>query len=79
MALFRPRGTSTRVISNILHCLDYGTELGWLLDPSEKLIFNYASKQQPQVFAQGDDRLPVPSFAADLNLTLAQVWNWLTV
>ena len=77
--ILSPGQSSTRVISNILHCLDHGAKMGWLLDPNEKLIFSYAPKQQPQFFEQPDERLPVPSFAADLQLTVSQVWNWLTV
>ncbi|NET49632.1 MAG: Uma2 family endonuclease [Merismopedia sp. SIO2A8] len=77
--ILSPNQSSTRVISNLLHCLDHGTQLGWLMDPNERLIFTYAPNQQPQVFDHGDDRLPVPTFATDLHLTLAQVWNWLRV
>jgi len=28
--------TVMKVISNILHCLKYGTQLGWFIDPSAK-------------------------------------------
>lgn len=77
--ILSPDQSSTRVISTILHCLDYGAAMGWLLDPNEKLIFSYAPKQQPQVFENTEERLPVPAFAADLQLTVAQVWTWLTI
>ncbi|NJK28166.1 MAG: Uma2 family endonuclease [Coleofasciculaceae cyanobacterium SM2_3_26] len=45
--ILSPEQSSTRVASNILHCLDYGTEMGWLIDPGERLV---------QVFS-GDRRL----------------------
>ena len=77
--ILSPDQSSTRVISNILHCLDHGTQLGWLMDPNEKILFAYAPKQQTRCFDNGDVCLPVPTFAADLHLTLDQIWNWLKV
>jgi Uma2 family endonuclease len=34
--ILSPDQSHTRVIRNILHCLDHGTQLGWLIDPSEQ-------------------------------------------
>ena len=33
--ILSPGQSQTKVTKNILHCLDYGTELGWLIDPQE--------------------------------------------
>lgn len=65
----------TKVISNILHCLDYGTQLGWLLDPSEKLAIAFLPKQQPIEIAD-NKKLPVPDFL-ELDLTASQLFDWL--
>ena len=31
--ILSPEQSSTRVVSNILHCIDHGCQLGWLIDP----------------------------------------------
>ena len=34
--ILSPDQSTTKVIKNILHCLDNGTEVGWLIDPAER-------------------------------------------
>lgn len=67
----------TRVTRNILHCLDHGTQLGWLIDPSEQSIFAYYPRQQPAFFEDVNAVLPVPDFAQSFQLTLGELFNWL--
>ncbi len=66
---------ATKVIRNILHCLRHGTQLGWFIDPDERLILVFLPGEQPLEMT-GDDLLRVPEFL-DLNLTVAQVFAWL--
>jgi Uma2 family endonuclease len=72
-----PDQNATKVISNILHCLKYGTQLGWLIDPEERLILVFILGQEP-IELTGQDRLPTPNFLT-LNLTVNQVFGWLKV
>ncbi|MEQ8960636.1 MAG: Uma2 family endonuclease, partial [Coleofasciculus sp. C2-GNP5-27] len=58
-----------------LHCLRHGTQLGWFIDPDERLILVFLPGEQPLEMT-GDDLLRVPEFL-DLNLTVAQVFAWL--
>jgi Uma2 family endonuclease len=51
--------------------------MGWLIDPDEKTVFVYRSKQETAVFDQPDVLLPVPSFASDLQLTVKDLFAWL--
>jgi Uma2 family endonuclease len=37
--ILSPEQSQTKVVRNILHCLDHGTQMGWLIDPDEELIF----------------------------------------
>ncbi|MEL6787960.1 MAG: Uma2 family endonuclease [Cyanobacteria bacterium J06607_15] len=67
--ILSPDQSHTRVTRNILHCLDNGTQLGWLIDPSEQSIFAYYPKQQPEFFEDANDVLPVPDFAKSFKLT----------
>lgn len=67
----------TKVIKNILHCLNYGTRMGWLIDTQEKCVFVYLQKQPVTFYEQLEARLPVPEFAQDFNLTVESLFSWL--
>ncbi|MEG3904469.1 Uma2 family endonuclease [Microcoleus sp. B4-C5] len=73
--ILSPDQKATKVISNILHCLKYGTQLGWLVDPEERFILAFIPGREP-VELTGQDRLPVPSFLT-LDFTVEQVFGWL--
>lgn len=75
--ILSPDQSQTKVTKNILHCLNYETQMGWLIDPAEQTVFVYLPKQQPAVFDQLDTLLPVPSFASELRLTLGDLFAWL--
>lgn len=75
--ILSPDQNQTKVTKNILHCLNHGTQMGWLIDPDEQTIFVYLPKQQPQVFDQPEQTLPVPCFANELNLSAGLVFGWL--
>jgi Uma2 family endonuclease len=73
--ILSPDQSSTKVITNILHCLKHGTKIGWLIDPTERLILVFLPEQQPLEMT-GDDKLPVLKNLT-LNITVAQVFAWL--
>nr|WP_235355070.1 Uma2 family endonuclease [Aliterella atlantica] len=73
--ILSPDQNATKVISNILHCLNYGTQLGWFVDPGEKIAIAFQPGQQPRELT-GEDLLPVPAFL-ELQLTVAQMFAWL--
>ncbi|NJN20690.1 MAG: Uma2 family endonuclease [Leptolyngbya sp. RL_3_1] len=75
--ILSPDQSQTKVTKNILHCLNHGTEMGWLIDPAEQTIFVYRSQQQPEVFDQSAQVLPVPTFAGGLGLKVGSVFGWL--
>ena len=75
--ILSPEQSSTKVITNILHCLKYGTKLGWLIDPIERLILVFLPGQQPLVMT-GDDQLPVLE-NLPLKITVIQVFAWLKI
>ncbi|UBF24463.1 Uma2 family endonuclease [Kovacikia minuta CCNUW1] len=77
--ILSPEQRPTKVTSNILHCLNHGSQMGWLLDPDEKSVLVYPEGQQPQFFEAPESELPAPDFAADLRLTVAEVFGWLQV
>ncbi len=73
--ILSPDQSSIKVITNILHCLKHGTKIGWLIDPTERLILVFLPEQQPLEMT-GDDQLPVLK-NLPLNITVAQVFAWL--
>ena len=75
--ILSPNQSHTRVIRNILHCLDYGAEMGWLIDPQEACIFVYQADESVQVFDQQAQNLPTPAFAQSLTLSGDEVFAWL--
>ena len=75
--ILSPAQNQTKVTKNILHCLDNGTEIGWLIDPSEESVIVYFPGQQPAFFETTTDVLPVPDFATTFQLTLGELFGWL--
>jgi len=76
--ILSPDQSSTRVINNILFCLNHGTELGWFIDPQERLIMTFRPGEQPEV-KQNQDILPVLSVLSDLQLSVQDVFGWLSL
>ncbi|MEW5858851.1 MAG: Uma2 family endonuclease [Cyanobacteriota bacterium] len=75
--ILSPDQSGTKVTKKILHSLKHGTQMGWLIDPTEQTIFVYQTKQQPEVFEEPEQQLPVPSFASELKLTVGDIFGWL--
>lgn len=77
--ILSPGQSHTVVTKKILHCLQYGTQMGWLIDPAEKTVFVYRPRQETEVFDTPEVRLPVPTFVSELTLTLQELFSWLVV
>lgn len=75
--ILSPDQNPTKVTGNILHCLKYGCQMGWLIDPEERSLIIYPSGQQPEFLQEEQDVLPVPDLVANLQLTIADVFGWL--
>ena len=76
--ILSPDQSQTKVTKNILHCLQHGTSMGWLIDPDEQTVFIYRPKHEPEVLDQPSDVVAVPPFATELQLTIATVFAWLS-
>jgi Uma2 family endonuclease len=75
--ILSPDQSTTKVIKNIIHCLEWGTEVGWLIDPAEKTIFIYQRDKQVQIMDILDLQLLVPTFAQSIKVTAGEIFNWL--
>lgn len=75
--ILSPCQSKTKVMRNILHCLEHGAQMGWLIDPDEELIFVYRDDRTVTIFEQAKDVIPVPAFADAIQLSVGQVFGWL--
>jgi Uma2 family endonuclease len=77
--ILSPDQRQTKVTKNILHCLKYGTKMGWLIDPDEKSVLVYQPDQPTMLYDEPSSILPVPIFAKDFSLTVESLFDWLKV
>ncbi len=73
--ILSPDQKDTKVIRNILYCLNSGTSLGWLIYPDDRIILAFPANKSP-IELSGSDRLPVLS-ELDLNITVDDVFGLL--
>jgi Uma2 family endonuclease len=76
--ILSPEQSNAKVTKNILHCLEHGTQMGWLIDPKDRSVFVHSLEQHIQVFDESIDLLPMPEFAKDFSLTLGELFGWLS-
>lgn len=77
--ILSPDQNQTRVTKNILHCLQHGSQMGWLIDPEEQTVLVYLPPEQVKVFDQQQQVLPVPTFAKEISVTVGDLFDWLVV
>lgn len=75
--ILSPEQKANRVIDNLLHCLQHGSKLGWMLDPDDYSVLIVAPQQEPNV-CRGACQLRVLE-GVHLTLTAAQIFMWLQV
>jgi Uma2 family endonuclease len=75
--ILSPDQSPAKILRNLLHCCQNGTELGWLIFPEEASILGIFPNQRVEMFT-GTDVLPILS-NIDLSLTVEQVFSWLTL
>lgn len=75
--ILSPDQRHTKVVKNIVHCLQHGTILGWLIDPEERTVFIYHPNSTLEIFDEPEARLPVLAFAQAIELTVGDVFGWL--
>ena len=73
--ILSPDQSSNRVTGNILHCLKYDCQLGWLIDPDDRSVIAFQPQQQPELFHQADKLVVLEG--VDLDLTAEQLFSWL--
>lgn len=74
--ILSPEQSQTRVLGKLLHCVQHGTQLGWLIDPTEETVLVVWPDQRVHLL-EGDTHLPTLA-TIDLALTVDQLFGWLT-
>jgi Uma2 family endonuclease len=74
--ILSPDQNYKKVLSNLLHGIKHGTELGWLLDAEDESILVVSSDRRVQELSESD-LLPVLT-GLNLELTVQQVFSWLS-
>lgn len=77
--ILSPEPSSTRIIDKILFCLNHGTELGWLIDPQQRLIIIFQLGHQPEIKENGDMLPVLSSLANGLQLSVQDMFSWLSL
>ncbi len=75
--ILSPDQSSTKVLGNLLHCSQYGTELGWLIDPDEETILVVFPEQRVQLL-KDNESVPILQ-GIELELRVRQVFDWLNL
>jgi Uma2 family endonuclease len=75
--ILSPDQSPIRVIKNILHCLEYGAEMGWLIDPKEKTVLVYLPNQQVKILDNPESIIPVPPWASHFSISIDELFGWL--
>ncbi|NJM65146.1 MAG: Uma2 family endonuclease [Acaryochloris sp. RU_4_1] len=75
--ILSPDQKASRVIDNLLHCIRYGCQLGWMIDPDDYSVLIFAPQQEPNI-CRGACQLQVLA-GMDLQLTTEQVFAWLKI
>ena len=77
--ILSPGQNQTLVTGNILHCLNYGSSIGWLIDPESRSVLLYPSNKQPEFLQSELDLIKVPDTFNDFKLTVGELFSWLKI
>lgn len=75
--ILSPGQSQTQLIKKILHCLQHGTEMGWLIDPEEQTVLVFQAQQPPLAFDEPDRAIALPEFASEVTLSVGELFGWL--
>lgn len=77
IAILSPEQAQTKPLEKLLHCVEHGTELGWMLAPEADSILAISADARIK-FYRGADALPVLS-GVELTLSARDVFGWLSL
>ncbi|MEO1298074.1 MAG: Uma2 family endonuclease, partial [Cyanobacteria bacterium J06636_16] len=75
--ILSPNQSPSKPVRKLAHCLQHGTEVGWLIDPGGLAVTAFYPNQIPVVL-EDSDKLPTLS-GVPLELTVDDVFGWLRI
>jgi Uma2 family endonuclease len=75
--ILSPEQSTTKVLKKIHFCIANGTQMGWLIDPTDRSVFAIGADRTLQIIDEPTAMLPVPAFARSIQLTVEQLFNWI--
>jgi Uma2 family endonuclease len=75
--ILSPDQSTTKVLKKIDHCLANGTQMGWLIDPTDRSVLVLVANQALRILEAPSDILPVPVFAVAIELTVEKLFSWI--
>lgn len=75
--ILSPEQSPNRVIHKITFSIQNGAKLGWLLDSADESIMIFEPNKLPEL-KENQDILPVLSILENLQLTVGDVFSWLS-
>lgn len=75
--ILSPGQAQTQPLAKLLHCVEYGTELGWLLDPEAESILTISSESRIKLY-RDETHVPVMS-GLELDLSATEIFSWLSL
>ncbi len=75
--ILSPEQAQTKPLEKLLHCIQHGTELGWLLDPEADSILTISSDSRIKLYR---DQEPLPTLSGlELTLSAREIFGWLSL
>lgn len=76
--ILSPNQSPSRVINQIIFCINNGKKLGWFIDPDDKSVMVFQPNQLPEV-KYDTDKLPVLDVLGNWQLSPSDIFAWLNV
>lgn len=77
--ILSPQQSPTKVIKKISHCLNHGSQLGWLIDPKERTVLIFRPDIGVEVLEAPTAPLPMSGILAQFELTVETLFSWLQI
>ncbi len=79
--ILSPDQSQTQLTRKILTSLDWGCQMGWLIDPAEKTVLVYPAQGSPSFGDMQDPEqvLAVPDFGQAVQLSVSTLFGWMQI
>jgi len=76
--ILSPEQSANRVIEKIVFSIEFGTKLGWLIDPKGERVVVFYADGLPEI-KTGEEQLPALEIIKDWQLSAKDLFRWLYV